>query len=172
MILLLIVVGHETSVNLIGNGMLALLRHPEQMRLLAGQPELAPSAVEEALRYDCPVERAPMRFAAVDVELHGQAIRRGDSVSLVLGSANRDDAAFPYADRFDIRRAPNRHLAFGLGSHYCLGAPLARLEGRIAFTCLTARLPNLRLSVHPDSLRWHTHPIMRGLRHLPVVWSR
>lgn len=168
MILLLIVVGHETTVNLIGNGMLALLQHPAAMAALSAQPGLLPGAVEEMLRYDCPVERAPMRFAARDVELGGTHIRRGDAVSVVLGSANRDAAHFPHADRFDITRTPNRHLAFGQGIHYCLGAPLARLEGRIAFATLLARYPTPQLAGSPVALRWRTHPIMRGLQRLPV----
>ncbi len=171
MVLLLVVVGHETSVNLIGNGMLALLRHPEQMQRLRADPSLLPGAVEEMLRYDCPVERAPMRYAAEDVTLGGVTIRRGDAVSVVLGAANRDPGQFLEPDRFDIGRSPNRHLAFGLGVHYCLGAPLARLEGRIAVGALLQRLPSLRLAVDERELRWRSHPIMRGLQHLPVVWD-
>jgi cytochrome P450 len=171
MILLLIVVGHETTVNLVGNGVLALLRHPDQYHRLLADRSLLPGAVEEILRYDCPVERAPMRFAAEDVRVGDTLIRRGDAVSLVLGSANRDERRFPRADRFDIRRDPNRHLAFGLGPHYCLGAPLARLEGRIALNALLDRLPNLALAVAPDALRWRANPIMRGVQRLPVCWA-
>lgn len=168
MILLLIVVGHETTVNLIGNGLLALLQHPAALTALSTQPTLLPSAVEEMLRYDCPVERAPMRFAATDIELGDTRIHRGDAVSVVLGSANRDEAQFPHADRFEIKRTPNRHVAFGQGIHYCLGAPLARLEGRIAFDALLTRYPTPALAVPPTDLRWRTHPIMRGLQRLPV----
>lgn len=175
MVLLLIVVGHETSVNLIGNGMLALFKHPDQMALLrqkSGQETgLLPLAVEEMLRYDCPVERAPMRFAAEDVQLGDQLIRRGDSVSLVLGSANRDETVFDRPDTFDIQRSPNKHLAFGLGVHYCLGAPLARLEGRVAVETLMRRLPDIQLAMPIDKLRWGTNPIMRGLHRMPVKWS-
>ncbi len=171
MILLLTVVGHETTVNLIGNGMLALLSHSSQLALLQEAPSLLPSAVEEMLRYDCPVERAPMRYAAEDLEIHGVQVRRGDAISVVLGSANRDPAIFPRPDRFDITRSPNRHLAFGLGIHYCLGAALARLEGRIAVETLLRRLPNLRLAAPVESLRWRTNPIMRGLQRLPVRWD-
>ncbi len=171
MVLLLIVVGHETSVNLIGNGMLSLFKHPEQLALLRQEPELMPLAVEEMLRYDCPVERAPMRFAAEDVQLGDQLIRRGDSVSLVLGSANRDEAVFENPDTYDIRRSPNKHLAFGLGVHYCLGAPLARLEGRVAVETLLRRLPQLQLDVPIEKLRWGTNPIMRGVHRMPVKWS-
>ena len=174
MVLLLIVVGHETSVNLIGNGMLSLFKHPEQLAILkrkGGQdPDLLPLAVEEMLRYDCPVERAPMRFAAEDVRLGDQQIRRGDSISLVLGSANRDAAVFEHPDTFDIRRSPNKHLAFGLGVHYCLGAPLARLEGRVAVNTLLRRLPDIQLAVPVEKLRWGTDPIIRGLHRLPVKW--
>ena len=171
MILLLIVVGHETSVNLIGNGTLALLQHPAAWEELHATPSLIPSAVEEMLRYDCPVERAPMRYAAEDVELAGVTICRGDAVSVVLGSANRDDNQFLHADTFDIRRDPNRHLAFGQGIHYCLGAPLARLEGRIAIQALLTQMPDLQLAVPTSALRWSTHPIMRGLQRLPVQWT-
>lgn len=172
MILLLIVVGHETSVNLIGNGVLALLQHENAWQELASDPSLLPIAVEEMLRYDCPVERAPMRYAAEDTELSGVAIRRGDAISVVLGSANRDASQFADADTFDIRRDPNRHLAFGHGIHYCLGAALARLEGRVAIHALIEQMPNLRLAVPANQLRWRTHPIMRGLQRLPVAWYR
>ena len=171
MILLLIVVGHETTVNLIGNGVLALLQHPDQLARLRDDRGLLPTAVEEILRYDCPVERAPMRFAAADVLVGDTLIRRGDAVSLVLGSANRDERQFVDAGCFDISRDPNRHLAFGLGLHYCLGAPLARLEGRIALAALLDRLSNLALAVAPDALRWRTNPIMRGVQRLPIRWS-
>ncbi len=171
MVLLLVVVGHETSVNLIGNGLLALLQHPHALADLRRDPSLIPGAVEEMLRYDSPVERAPMRFAAQDVLMRDVLIRRGDAVSVVLGSANRDADIFPEADSFDIRRDPNRHLSFGLGIHYCLGAPLARLEGRVAVAALLDRLPDLALAVEPDSLRWRTHPIMRGVQRLPIRWT-
>ncbi|MCC6169208.1 MAG: cytochrome P450 [Caldilineaceae bacterium] len=170
MILLLVVVGHETTVNLIGNGTLALLQHPAAAAQLRADPALLPLAIEEMLRYDSPVERAPMRFAAEDVQMCGVLIRRGDAVSVVLGSANRDETAFPAAETFDIRRDPNRHLSFGLGIHYCLGAPLARLEGRVALAALLDRLPGLELAVAPENLRWRTHPIMRGVQRLPVRW--
>lgn len=170
MILLLIVVGHETSINLIGNGALTLLHHPESWEQLRAERHHLPLAVEEMLRYDCPVERAPMRYAAEPVELAGVTIERGDAVSVVLGSANRDETQFPRADVFDMTRDPNRHLAFGLGSHYCLGAALARLEGRVAFDVLLDRLPKLTLACSPADLRWRTNPIMRGLQKLPVRW--
>jgi len=171
MLLLLIVVGHETSVNLIGNGMLALLEHPDQAAQVRANPALTPVAVEELVRYANPVERAPMRFVARDLTLHGRRLKRGDSVSLVLAAANRDPAHFDQPDRLDITRNPNRHLGFGLGIHYCLGAPLGRLEGRVAVDTLLSRLPGLRLATPAFDLRWHTHPIMRGLRRLPVRWD-
>jgi cytochrome P450 len=172
MVLLLIVVGHETSVNLIGNGMLALLEDGGAYRELQSDASIMPLAVEELVRYANPVERAPMRFAAEPVTLHGREMARGDSVSVVLAAANRDPRQFVAPDRLDLTRSPNRHLGFGMGIHYCLGAPLARLEGRIAFTTLLRRLPGLQLAATVESLRWHTQPIMRGLRHLPVTWSR
>jgi cytochrome P450 len=171
MILLLVVVGHETTVNLIGNGALALLTHPDQLARLQADRALLPSAVEELLRFDCPVERAPMRFAAEDVALGGALIRRGDAVSVVLGSANRDSLIFPAAEHLELDREPNRHLAFGLGVHYCLGAALARLEGEVALAALLDRLPGLALAALPDQLRWRTHPIMRGVQQLPVRWT-
>jgi cytochrome P450 len=170
MILLLVVVGHETTVNLIGNGALALLTHPGELARLRADPSLLPGAVEELLRFDSPVERAPMRFAAEDIELHGVGIRQGDAVSVVLGSANCDPAVFAGPDTLDLGRTPNRHLSFGLGVHYCLGAALARLEGRIAFAALLERLPELALAVPVAGLRWRTQPIMRGLHRLPICW--
>ena len=171
MVLLLIVVGHETSVNLIGNGMLALLENPAAQEQLRDDPAILPLAVEELIRFANPVERAPMRFVAEPVTLHGRTLARGDSVSVALAAANRDPAQFSHPDRLDLTREPNRHLGFGMGIHYCLGAPLARLEGRIAFATLLRRLPGLRLAAPAESLRWHTHPIMRGLHHLPVQWD-
>lgn len=111
-----------------------------------------------------------MRFAAEEIALHGQTIRRGDAVSLVLAAAHRDPAAFADPDRLDLQRSDNRHLGFGLGSHYCLGAPLARLEARVALTTLHRRLPGITLAVPPSELRWHTNPILRGCKQLPVRW--
>ncbi|MEZ4657418.1 MAG: cytochrome P450 [Caldilineaceae bacterium] len=134
MVILLIVAGHETTVNLIGNGALALLRHPAQLAKLKADPSLIESAVEELLRYDGPVDRATMRFAAEDVEVGGQLIRRGQAVSVALTSANRDPAHFAHPDEVDIARQDNRHMAFGFGVHYCVGAPLARMEGKLPST--------------------------------------
>ena len=170
MMILLIVAGHETTVNLIGNGMLALLQHPEQRSLLQAQPAYLPAAIEEMIRYDGPVERATMRFATEDVPLGDQTIPRGDAVSLVLASADRDPAHFPNPDTFDITRENNRHLGFGLGIHYCLGSALARSEGQIAINTLLQRYPTLCLAAPPEQLKWRTIPILRGLHHLPVQW--
>ena len=172
MVLLLTVVGHETSVYLIGNCVLTLLLHPPALEQVRQAPELLPQAIEELIRYDCPVERATMRFAAEDIHLHGQVIRRGDAVSLVLAAAHRDPAAYDAPDVLDIDRADCRHLGFGLGVHYCLGAALARLETRVALAALLDRLPGLRLGVAPAELRWVTNPILRAPRRLPVQGSR
>lgn len=170
MILLLIVVGHETSVYLLGNLVLTLLLHRELWAWLHATPAAIGPAVEELIRFDGPVERATMRFAADDIPLDGQTIRRGDAVSLVLAAAHRDPAAFAAPDTLDLTRADVRHLGFGQGVHYCLGAPLARLEARVALTVLLQRLPGLRLAVAPQELRWHTNPILRATRRLPVAW--
>ncbi|GAB4210492.1 MAG: cytochrome P450 [Roseiflexaceae bacterium] len=170
MVVLLVIAGHETTVNLIGNGMLALLTNPEQLELLRQQPELLPLAVEEFLRYDCPAEAGAMRYASQDLELGGQQIQRGDQMLIMFTSINRDEQRFEQADRLDVSRAENKHLAFGHGIHYCLGAPLARLEGQIAFGTLLRRLPHLRLAVPITELIWRTSPLVRGLKALPVTF--
>jgi cytochrome P450 len=163
---LLLVAGHETTVNLIGNGTLELLRHPDQLDRLRDRPELMESAVEEMLRFNGPVEATPLRYASADLDLGGVAIPRGEAVLPVLLAANRDPASFPEPDRFDVARDPNRHLGFGHGSHYCLGAQLARLEARIALTALIQRFP--RLSLATDRLEWLPSLNIRGVRRLPV----
>ncbi len=168
---LLIVAGHETTVNLIGNAVLALLRQPETRRLLMQDSGLMEIAVEEFLRYDSPVERALVRWAAQDTVLGGQQIKKGDLVIGVVGSANRDPEHFAEPEKLDPQRSSQRHLAFGHGAHYCLGAPLARLEGEIALSTLLRRLPNLRLAVPESDLVWGTVPIFRGLVALPVTWT-
>jgi cytochrome P450 len=170
MVVLLIVAGHETTVNLIANATLALLEHPDELAQLRREPARIPAAVEECLRYDGPVERALNRWAAADAEIGGRTIRRGDDVIVILGSANRDPDRFDDADVLDVDRADTRHVAFGRGSHYCLGAPLARLEGEIALATLLRRLPGLRLAVARDELRWRPVPLFRGLASLPVAW--
>jgi cytochrome P450 len=170
MVFLLLVAGHETTANMIGNSMLALLRHPDQLRMLQENPALIGPAVEELLRYDSPVETSTFRYAAADIEVDGVTIPKGELVLVVLASANRDADRFIDADRLDITRADNRHLAFGKGIHFCLGAPLARIEGQIAISTLLRRLPTLRLAVPPDQLEWRPGIILRGLRAFPVVF--
>ncbi len=168
MVFLLLVAGHETTVNLIGNGALALLQHPDQLRKLKEDPSLIKPAVEELLRYDGPVETSTERFAREDVEIGGQVIPRGEMVLVVLAAADHDPQRFSDPDELDITRTDNRHLAFGKGIHHCLGAPLARMEGQIAISTLLRRMPNLRLKGSPESLSWRPGMILRGLRGLPV----
>jgi cytochrome P450 len=163
---LLLAAGHETTTNLIGNGVLALLRHPDQLRDLRQHPELIADAVEELLRYDSPVQWTS-RVAAEDIELAGKIIRRGDVLLSALGSANRDERQFERPDILDLRRNDNKHIAFGHGIHYCLGAALARMEAQIAIGTLVQRFPNLRLATR--RLRWHPNMIFRGLVSLPVT---
>jgi cytochrome P450 len=170
MIFLLIVAGHETTVNLIGNGTLALLEHPDQMRLLQSDPSLIPSAIEELLRYTAPVSLSDERWASEDVTLHGQFIRKGEMVYAALIAANTDPQQFADAGTLDITRQEHQHLAFGKGIHFCLGAPLARLEGQIAIGTLLRRLPNLRLAGDPEQLTWNRNPMLRGLTSLPVAF--
>jgi cytochrome P450 len=169
-VILLIVAGHETTVGLIGNGVLHLLRRPDQLELARNDSTLLPSAVEELLRFDGPVERALNRWAAEDVELGGKTIRRGELVIAIVGSADHDSERFPDPERLDVTRTDNRHLAFGRGSHYCLGAPLARLEAEIALETLFRRLPGLRLAIEPSELEWRATPGFRRLVSLPVAW--
>ena len=169
MLVLLLIAGHETTVNLIGNGMLALLRHPDQLRLLRERPQLLPQAIEELLRYDGPVERATFRHTTEDVDVGGIVIPRHSVVGVLIASADRDPERFPDPDRLDIERAPTGHVAFGHGRHFCLGAPLARLEGRIAIGSLLARFPHLRLTAPVADLRFRAAGILiRGLATLPV----
>jgi len=170
MVFLLLVAGHETTVNLIGNGTLTLLNHPDQMQLLRANPDLIQSAVEEMLRYEGPVGASSMRWAMEDVELHGQVIPAGDMVLASLLAADRDPAVFENPDTFDITRQNNKHIAFGSGIHYCLGAPLARLEGAIAINTVLRRLPNLKLAVNPDELEWGDTVLLHGLRSMPVAF--
>jgi cytochrome P450 len=169
MVALLLVTGHETTVNLIGNGVLALLKHPEQLALVK-QGEGVETAVEELLRYDGPVETSTTRWVRRDVVYKGQAMKRGDVVRVVLASANRDSCHFQDPDTLDVTRQNNKHLAFGHGIHYCLGAPLARVEGKIALQTLFGRFPDLRLAVPESELAWRSGVLFRGLKRLPVVW--
>jgi cytochrome P450 len=170
MVVLLIIAGHETTVSLIGNAVLALLEHPDQRAELQGDPERISHAIEELLRYDSPVERTLNRWAATDVELGNQTIRRGEGVIVILGSANRDPSCFTDPDTLDLGRADVKHLAFGRGSHYCLGAPLARLEAEVALTTLLRRLPGLRLETPLEELYWRPVPLFRSLASLQVAW--
>ncbi|WP_042163701.1 cytochrome P450 family protein [Paenibacillus gorillae] len=165
---LLIVAGHETTVNLIGNGVLALLEHPEQRDLLIQQPELIHKAVEEMLRYNGPVEFSTSRWASEDLDFHGHQIAKGELVIVALDSANRDEAKFQDADVFDITREKSPHLAFGKGIHLCLGAPLARLEGEIAINTLLRRFPDMQLQADVQELEWRPGMIVRGLKEIPV----
>lgn len=170
MAFLLLVAGHETTVNLISGGTLALLDHPDQMERLRRDPSLAKPAVEELLRYTSPVEMATERYSREDVEIEGMTIPRGEMVLAVLGSANRDARRFEDPDALDLTRDPNRHLAFGRGGvHHCVGAPLARMEAQIALNALLRRFPETRLAVQTESLRWHRGLFLRGLEKLPLV---
>jgi cytochrome P450 len=163
--LLLLVAGHETTVNLIGNGVLALLRAPDQLNLLRRAPDLVAGAVDELLRFDSPVQLT-QRVATEDLDLVGCPVRAGDEIMLVLGAANRDPLVFAEPNRLDVTRDARRHVAFGGGIHHCLGAALARLEGEVALSALLARFPRLELAGEP--LRRPTFTL-RGLESLPVV---
>jgi len=144
------------------------LEHPDQLQKLTDNFELLESAIEEMLRFTNPVQQVAPRYALEYVELLGQTVPRGSTVIVGIASANRDESVFPDANRFDITRDPNHHIAFGLGIHYCLGAPLARLEGKIAFNAFLSRFPNLCLAAPVDQLEWRGGPAMRGLTRLPI----
>jgi cytochrome P450 len=168
MAVLLLLGGHETVANLTANGMLTLLRHPDQLDRLRTDPTLAKSAVDELLRYETSVHMA-VRAAGDDIELERATVRRGETVLVVLAAANRDPARFPEPDRFDVARHPNPHLGFAAGIHYCIGAQLARLETQIALTTLLERLPGVRLATdRPD---WRDTIALRGLESLPLVFD-
>lgn len=176
MAFILLFAGFETTVNLIGNGTHALLTHPEQRArlqdsLAAGDMGLLETGVEELLRFDGPVELATWRFATRPLTLGGQDIAPGEAVLVVLAAADRDPERFAEPDVLDLMRRDNQHLGYGHGIHYCLGAPLARLEGRTALATLLTRLPDLRLAVDSTELRWRGGLIMRGLRTLPVEFA-
>jgi pimeloyl-[acyl-carrier protein] synthase len=163
--ILLLIAGHETTVNLIGNGTLALLRHPDQLRRLRDNPALIGTAVEELLRFDGPVQRTA-RIPSEDVVIDGRKIAKGEMVMPFIGAADRDPAQFPDADRLDIGRTDNRHIAFGWGIHFCLGAPLARVEGQIAINTLVQRFPRLALASATPEFRESL--TLRGLKSLIV----
>jgi cytochrome P450 len=163
----LLIGGHETTTYLISSGVLALIQHPEQLRKLRANPDGARMAVEEMLRYEGPFQRN-RRLATEAVELDGHLIEKGQLLVQMLGAANRDPAVFPNPDSFDIERHPNRHVSFGHGPHFCVGAPLARLEAPIAINALLRRLPNLELAT--DELVWK-NTVFRGLERLPVTFG-
>lgn len=169
MLFLLLTAGHETTVNLVGAGTLALLEHPEQAALLRDDDTLARPAVEELLRFTSPVETATERWAAQDVEIAGTVVPQGSLVLAVLASANRDGAVFDRPDALDLARSPNPHLAFGKGAHYCLGAPLARLEAQVAVPALLRRAPRLRRPDPGAPVAWRAGAIVRGLESLPLL---
>jgi cytochrome P450 len=159
-----------TTVNLIGNGVVALLTHPEQFARLQADPGLAKNAVEETLRYWGPVDFVGRRMAAEDLEIAGTRIAAGDQVTVSLAGANRDPDRFAAPDAFDISREDaNRHVAFGKGIHVCLGAPLARVEGQVAFETLIRRYPELRLAVPADEIQWGGS-FLRGFRQVPLLF--
>ena len=167
-IILLFGAGHETTVNLIGNGLLALARNPDQLRLLQSDPSLMANAVEEFLRYNSSVQLTG-RVALEDVEVGGTQVAKGESVLCLLGAANRDPAVYPDPDRLDITRPNIRPLSFGGGIHFCLGAQLARIEAEVAIATLLRRFPTLRLddAEHPD---WRPTFVLHGLKSLPASW--
>jgi cytochrome P450 len=183
--ILLMVAGHETTVNLLGNGLLLLLRRPEDLARLRGDPSLWPGAIAEMLRFEAPVQRSTFRLTTSPIELGGEMLPAGAQVTALIGAANRDPAVFADPDRFDITRRPNQHLSFGAGPHHCLGAALGRLEARIGFTRLLERLPRLRLAggakpglfgrpagspTAPTPPAWRANAVIRGLRRLDVAW--
>ena len=170
MIMLLIVAGHETTVNLITNTVLALLENPNQLQLLKDNPKLIDSAIEEGLRYYSPVEVTTARWAAEPFQIHHQTIQKGDMVIIALASANRDETVFENPEIFDITRENNRHIAFGHGSHFCLGAPLARLEAKIAITTLFNRMPELQIKGDREEIKWQGNYLMRSLEELPLTF--
>lgn len=168
MAFLLLLAGHDTTVNLIGNGVLGLLRNPDQLTALRANPALLPGAIEEFLRHDGPLNIASLRYTNAAVTVGEVTIPEGEFLLLSLGAANRDPRRFPDADRLDVTRPHGAHLAFGHGIHYCVGAPLGRMEGEIAVGELLRRFPDLALAADPAELRYRASPIMRGLETLPV----
>lgn len=169
MVFLMIVAGYETTVQLITNGVLTLLQHPDQLTKLRAQPELIESAIEEILRYSGPVQSTKPAYALEDVTLHGVTIPKGAAVMPFLGAANHDPTVFENPEVFDIERFPNKHLGFGSGIHSCLGAPLARMETKIALTNLLKRNPNLCLAVDPSELELQVRPGWHTYKRLPIT---
>ncbi|WP_433709279.1 cytochrome P450 family protein [Nocardia sp. CA-084685] len=171
MIFLLIAAGFETTGNLIGNAAWALLRNPAELMRLRATPALIEPAIEEVVRYCPPVKNSTGAFSLTDVEFRGTVIPAEELVVASLLSAHHDDAQFPEPERFDITRTPNRHLGFGLGPHFCLGAALARLEATVAISAVVRRFPRLEFAVDPDTLRWKDGVFVHGLEQLPVTWG-
>lgn len=172
MVFLLLFAGHETTVNLLGNGTLTLLDNPEQLERLRADPALIPTAIEEMLRYQSPAQLTGIRYVSGPVELGGMSLERGDRVVPMVAAANRDERVFDDPDTFDVGRQPNRHLAFGAGQHFCVGAHLSRVEARIAFSVFIERFPHLRLATARDQVRWNKSTSLRGLQALPVTLAR
>ena len=168
MVFLLLIAGHETTVNLIANGTLALLQHPQELERLRQEPALIKAAVEELLRYSAPVFMTTERYARAATTIHDVTIPQGEMTLGVIGSANRDETVFNQPNKLDLTREPNKHLSFGQGIHFCLGAPLARMEAQIAINTLLRRQPALRLAGQPDGLQWRPSIFLRGLKALPV----
>lgn len=168
MCVLLLVAGHETTVNLLGNGLFALMEHPDQLEHLRQHPDGIESAVEEMLRFDAPVQETTFRFVGEPLNLGGHPLEAGQSVVVLIGAANRDPAQFPDPDRFDVTRSPNRHLAFGRGIHVCLGAPVARLEAGLAWSLLIPRFRRIALEGEP---RRRSNLMFRGFDSLPAVFQ-
>jgi pimeloyl-[acyl-carrier protein] synthase len=160
--------GQETTTNLIGNGLLTLIRRPEKLAQMRGNPALLPAAVEELLRFESPSQHTG-RIAREDVEMGGKEIRKGHAVMAIMAAANRDPERFPEPDELILDRSDNKHLAFGWASHFCFGAPLARIEGQIAFETILRRLPGL--AVAPGPLAWRSNSGLRGLTALPVTFG-
>ncbi|HET7092470.1 MAG TPA: cytochrome P450, partial [Thermomicrobiales bacterium] len=169
-VFLMYLAGHVTTVNLVGNGVVALLTHPEQWAKLQGDPTLAKNVVEETLRYWGPVDFVGRRTATHEMDVAGTTVAKGEQVTFSLAGANRDPAKFANPDAYDIARADaNRHVAFGKGIHVCLGAPLARTEGQVAFEMLARRYPNLRLAAPADEIEWGGS-FLRGFRQVPLLF--
>ncbi len=169
-VFLLLLAGHETTVNLIGNGVAALLTHPDQLALLHARPELVPAAVEELLRYDGPVHHPMLRFTVEPLRVGSVTIPAGEIVLVALGAANRDPSRYPRAEDLDVTRDDGPHLGFGHGPHFCLGAALARVEGQVALSLVLDRFPGLRLGVPYGDLVWRDGIFLRGLEALPVLF--
>ena len=168
-IFFLMIAGYETTASLIASGALALMQNSHERERFKQTPTIGESAIEELLRYTSPLDVATHRFAREDLIINSVKIPRGDALFAVLGSANRDESQFPDPDTLNLSRVPNKHVALGQGVHFCLGAPLARLDGQIALTTLFRRFPNLRLTQSPESLRWRKSLFIRGLKALPVT---